>query len=361
MKILRIIVVLLVLAGAGAGAAYYFELLPGGGSDDAMEGLVETVQRRDIKSEITLTGEIVPAVQVEVKSEVGGKVKEIHVFAGQVVSKGDLLMVIDDTELLTEKAGAETEIEGAELLVEKNRGNYERARKLFEEKLISKEVFANLEADLAIAENTLEKAESRLQIIQDKLRKTRIESPADGTVLSVLVNEGQVVVSAASVNSGTPLLQVADLSRLLINSHVNQMDAPKVDVGSEMQIRRRPGQSPALARVEFVAPLATVKNNIKGFELQALIQTQDTELKPGMSVAMQVPVARSNDALAVPVGAVFRDNDEEIVYVRNGNQTEKRKVRLGITNYSYAEVVDGLAEGEEVLLVRPTSLTAKKS
>jgi len=359
MKVGRVIVIIVALAAISGAGAWFGGYIPGGNEQDPMEGLVDRVERRDIKSELTLTGEIVPAVQVEVKSEVGGKVKAIHVAAGQTVSKGDLLMTIDDTELLSEKAGAETEIAGAELLVDKNRGNYERAKQLFEEKLISKEVFANLESDLAIAENTYEKAERRLQIIEDKLSKTRIESPADGTILSVMVNEGQVVVSAASVNSGTALLQVADLSRLLINSHVNQMDAAKIEVGSEMKIRRRPGQAASSARVEFIAPLATVKNNIKGFELQALIRTTDASLKPGMSVAMVVPVAKSEDTLAVPIGAVFRDDDEEVVYVRKGNQTERRKVRLGVSNYSYAEIVDGLQEGEEVLLVKPASLSGK--
>jgi len=66
---------------------------------------------------------------------------------------------------------------------------------------------------------------------------------------------------------------------------------------------------------------------------------------------------------AVPVDPVVADgvsdDDEEVVYVRKGNQTERRKVRLGVSNYSYAEIVDGLQEGEEVLLVKPASLSGK--
>src|SRR5690606_9535612 len=113
-------------------------------------------------------------------AEVGGKIRKIHVEIGQFVEKGGLLVTIDDTDLLTEKAAAETEIEGAQLAVDKNRGNYERARSLHDQKLISKEVFANLEADLAISANTLEKAKSRLQIVMDRLNKTQITAPVDG-------------------------------------------------------------------------------------------------------------------------------------------------------------------------------------
>lgn len=359
MKLLRIIAILLVLGALGVGGAYFAGYLKPANEEEEMARFLDTVTRRDIRSDLMLSGEIVPAVQVEVKSEVGGKVKQIHVNAGQSVKKGELLLTVDDTDLLTERESALKDIEGAQLVVDKNRGNYERARALFDENLISKEVFANLKADLDIAENTLEKSESRLKELDDRLRKTRIEAPTDGTVLDILVDEGQVVVPAASVNAGTALLTVADLDTLLINSHVNQMDAGKLAVGSRIEIRRRPGQEPATARIEHIAPLATVKNNIKGFAIEALIETSQPDLKPGMSVAMKLPVARSDDVLAIPIGAVFRDEDEEVVYVRKGSETERRRVRIGLTNYSYAEVVDGLSEGEEVFLVNPNALGAK--
>ncbi len=107
-------------------------------------------------------GEVTPAFQVPVKSEVGGKLKELKVYAGQSVKKGDVLAIIDDTDLLTEKSGSETEIEGAQLSVDKSKGNYERAKALYEQKLISKEVYSNLESDYLISKNTFDKAERRL-------------------------------------------------------------------------------------------------------------------------------------------------------------------------------------------------------
>ncbi len=81
-----------------------------------------------------------------------------------------------------------------------------------------------------------------------------------------------------------------------------------------------------------------MKNNIKGFEVHAEIEDNDGRLKPGMSVSMNVPVARASKAVSVPVTAVFRDRKENVVYVRNGDNTEKRKVVLGVTDLSFAEV-----------------------
>lgn len=321
-----------------------------------------TATVENVEPKLLLSGEITPAFQVEVKPEVGGKVRKIYVVAGQTVSKGDKLVTIDDTDILTEKASAETEIAGASLSVEKTRGNYARARALFDQKLISKEVFANLEADFKISENTLEKAQRKLEIVNDRLRKTTILSPAAGTILDVMVNEGQVVVGAASVNSGTVLMLFADLSRLLINAHVNQMDAGRLSVGQEMTIRFSDDESDKVkAGIEFIAPIATVKNNIKGFEVQAVIQENKGRLKPGMSVSMDVPTGHADQVVTVPVAAVFKEKDQKVVYVRKGEAVQRRVVAVGLTDMSRAEIKSGLEEGEEILLVDPTALQPGKS
>lgn len=323
--------------------------------------MVATAERRDIESNLLLTGEITPAYQVDVKSEVGGKVKKIHVHVGQAVEKGSLLAEIDDTDLRTEENAAETDILGAELAMNKSSGNYERARALYQQKLISKEVNDNLKADLDISENTLAKSRSRLQLVKDKLTKTKILAPADGTVLDIPVNENQVVVAAASVNAGTVLMTFADLSQLLINSHVNQADAPRLKQGLPVEVNMSDSaEAPVRAHIEFIAPLALVKNNIKGFEVQAVIDDNDGRLKPGMSVSMNVPVGKADSAVSVPVSAVFKDSKQSVVYVRKGGSTEKRKVTVGVNNLSFVEIKSGVEAGEEILLVEP-DLTPSKS
>ncbi len=355
---------LLVAVAVASGAVWFFTANHEAArpSEEIPADLVAKAERRDLDSKLLLSGEVIPAFQVDVKSEVGGKVKELDVAVSQRVKRGDLLAVIDDRDLLTEKKSAETAIEGAQLSVDKNQGNYDRAKALFEEKLISKEVYANLEADLLISKNALEKAQSALQTVNDRLIKTRIIAPSDGTVLDIAVNEGQVVSAAASVNSGTTLMTFADLGRLLIDTHVNQMDVAKVTPGAEVFVNMQGDDANAVkARIEFVAPLATVKNNIKGFQVQALIEDNKSPLKPGMSVSMMVPVGAAKHAVSVPIAAVFKQDNDRVVFVRKGSSTERRKVSVGLTNMSYAEITTGLNEGEEILLVDPKSLSAGKS
>ncbi|GAB4167122.1 MAG: macrolide transporter subunit MacA [Terrimicrobiaceae bacterium] len=356
----KLIAIILLLAAISYGA-HLADWFPGGKPGrDVEEDPTAEVELRDIEHRLLLTGEVVPAFQVQIKSEVGGKVKEIRVRPGDSVKKGDILAVIDDTDILTDKAAAQTEIEGAQLSVEKNRGNYLRAKALFEEKLISKEVYDNLRADYALSENSLEKARARMQTVEDRLSKTLIVAPADGTVLDVQVNVGQVVVAAASVNAGTVLMEFADLSTLLINSHVNQVDAPLLKPGQSLEVSISGADSATVpAQIEFLAPLATIKNNIKGFQLEALILENDGRLKPGMSVTMQVPVAKAPGAVTVPVSAIFRHDKQTFVYVRKGGVTEQRKVEVGISDLGYAEIRSGLSEGEEILLFEPKTVTKK--
>lgn len=358
--VLRGAVILAVVGGLVVGGFWAREHWSQTPAMPEYDEAVATAERRDIESTLLLTGEVTPAFQTEVKAEVGGKIRKIHVEVGQFVPKGGLLATIDDTDLLTEKKSAETDIEGAELAVEKNRGNYERAASLFEQKLISKEVFANLKADLEISENTLDKAKSRRQIVMDRLAKTKITAPADGTVLDIPVTEGLVVVAAASVNSGTVLMKFADLSQLLIKSHVNQVDAPRLTRGQSVDVNMSDStEEPVKAHIEFIAPLAIVKNNIKGFEVQALIDGKEDRLKPGMSVSMNVPVGQAHQAVSVPVSAIFKDRKQSVVYVRKGTSTEKRKVTVGINNLSYVEIKSGVQPGEEILLVEPAAVPTK--
>ena len=195
-----------------------------------------------------------------------------------------------------------------------------------------------------------------------RLQKTKILAPASGTILEIDVIEGQVVVAAASFNAGTRVMAIADLSELMIDTHINQVDVAKVSVGQTATFTREAlvgsSDQPMTAKIQFIAPIASVKNNIKGFSVEALVMNAMAGLRPGMTVNMKIPVAKAEDVVSVPVSAVFEDDDaSRIVYVRQEEGPEKRKVEVGLTNLFYAEIKSGLEPGEEILLVKPEELT----
>ena len=310
---------------------------------------------RDIESVIEMSGDVQPATQLDVKPEVGGRLKRLHVKPGDHVKAGMLLVEIDDRDILSELQSSLTEIEGAQLSVDKTRKNFERAKDLFEQKLISREAYDNLGSEHAIAQNSLSKAERKKQLVEDKLSKTKVIAPGDGTVLTVPVVEGQVVISAASVNSGTTLMTIANLSKLIVETHVNQIDVSKLALEQEVMLSAESIRDESLeAVIKFIAPVATVKNAVKGFTVQAIIEKPSERLRPGMTVQMRVPLANAEGVLAIPVTAVFKgEGNSRIVYVRDGERTEKRPVKIGVMNTEHAQVLQGLKAGEQVLLTEP--------
>jgi len=359
----RYIFLALFLAALGYGGYWAWhnketitDLLP---SKQTVQLPTAIAERRDIETTLMLTGEVLPKFQIEVKPEVSGRLKRLHVRPGDTVKKDDLLAEIDDTDIQIDLAAADIEIIGAHLRMEQAEANFTRTKALYDKKLTTRENFENQRAASEIAKNDLKRAHNRLDIIKDRLSKTQITAPADGTVLEIPVAEGQVVVAAASVTAGTLLMTFADLKSLIIKSHVNQVDAPQLNPGAEVTVSvSGVARKTAPARIDFIAPVATVKNNIKGFALEAaILKNEDDFLKPGMSVSMSVPVSSARDVVAVPVTAVVREGRRNfVVYVQPPGEKalpEKRTVNVGVSDNQFIEIRDGINEGDIVLLTEP--------
>jgi RND family efflux transporter MFP subunit len=359
----RIIFILLSLLAAAGGWYGYTHRTTHGEVEVFADKFLARAEKRDIASSVEVSGDVTPAFQLDVKPEVGGKLKALHVEPGDMVKEGDVLVEIDDTDLLSEKDSALTEIEGAKLAMEKTHRNFERAKELFEQNLISREVFDNLSSEYAIGENSLVKTQRKLQLVEDRLRKTKVLAPMDGTVLTAPVIEGQVVIAAASVNSGTTLMTIANLSRLLVETHINQVDVARIEPNQTVKLHVESLKEAEMdAKISFIAPVATIKNSVKGFQVQALIDKPDDRLRPGMTVNISIPIASATDVVSVPISAVFRgEGNKKVIYVRNGENTERREVKIGVTSSDFVQVIKGVSDGEEILLVEPGRVAQKKS
>jgi RND family efflux transporter MFP subunit len=331
------------------------------GAEEIPEKYVTQAELRDVDYSISVAGDVAPEFQLEVKSEVGGKVKALHVEPGQTVKAGDPLCEIDDTDLQNQKASVMTEIAGGQLGVDRAARHFNRGKELFKAKLITKEAYDNLESDYEISKNELAKSQRKLKTVNDLINKARIVAPSDGTVLQVQVIEGQVVVPAASVNSGTTLMTIADLSKLLVNTYVNQVDVARLELKQIVKIMMESVKSESMeGRITFIAPVAVIKNGVKGFQIMATISKPSPRLRPGMMVNLTVPVAHADQAVAVPIASVFRNKeDKRVVYVLEGNRPVAREVTLGVDSLEFSEIKTGLKPGERILTVEPRVLDKK--
>ena len=357
MKKLLAVAVIAALAGGGWAAKKrdWFGLFKQSATVETDDMPTAVAEKKDIEFSIQVSGDVLPDTQLDVKAEVGGRIKVLHVEPGDMVKAGDVLVEIDDTDILSEMDSAKTEIEGANLAVTKSERNFERAKDLFESKLISQEAFDNLSSELDISRNTFTKAEKKMQVVKDKLDKTKVLAPTEGTVLTVPVVEGQVAIAAASVNSGTTLMSIANLSKLIVETHVNQVDVSKLTPKQQVRLIAEALKDVEMqAELTFIAPVATIRSGIKGFTVRAAIQQATARMRPGMTVQMSIPVAHAEDAVSVPVSAVFKGSgNSRVVYVRTGTKTEKRPVKIGVSNTENAQIIQGLKVGEEILLTEP--------
>ncbi len=310
----------------------------------------------------------------------------------------DKKVPLDRSQRQTEIEAAKLQIEGARLALEKLQLNYDRIKQLYDEKLIAKETFENAKSELdqarnshalarnshdkllawevlenakievdqarnnhALARNNYERSLKALQLVEDRISKTKITAPFDCTILTRPLSAGQAVSGSGGVNSGTEVLTIADLSELIINAHINQADVTRLVSNQKVQIEVEavPGLK-LFGRVDRIAPQATIKNGIKGFSTRMIVKNDEKSgVRPGMTANLTIPLQAADNVLAVPLAAVFTDQGDRFVYVKEDEKFTRTPILIGVTDYDYAEVTKGLQGGETVSLVTPTEELGK--
>ncbi len=364
------IIAVVILLGLGVAAYFVRDNLPKAGAPAGASARPTTAEviHTNISCAVTAAGAIGPAEQVSVRPEINGKIEQLPVDIGDLVKKGDLLFKLDDKELQQQRASNLTDIERARLSLEKAERDFKRAGELLAEKLISQELHDDTKTIFELAKNSLDRAQKDLAIIDERLTKTAVRAPFDCTILTRPVSTGQAVSGSGGFNSGTEVLTIADLTAMVINAHVNQADVPRLksEQTVEVAVEAVAGLK-VTGIVERIAPQATIKNNIKGFAARIALKNPDPRVRPGMTANIKIPVASAENVMAVPLAAVFTEKNQEtsqyerFVYVVQGEASEKRIVKVGVSDFFFAEIQEGLAAGEVVALELPKEEREKKT
>jgi HlyD family secretion protein len=208
-----------------------------------------------------------------------------------------------------------------------------------------------------LTKNSLDRAQRTLDLVLERLRKTVVVAPFDCTVLTRPVSIGQAVSGSGGFNSGTEVLSIANLNDLIINAHINQADVTRLKVEQEVEVTVEAVTGlKIVGRVERIAPQATIKNNIKGFAARILLKNVDRRVRPGMTANISIPVASADNVVSAPLAAVFTEFNQEtkqqerFAWVKSGEEWERRKITIGVSDYFFAEVTSGLKAGEVVSL-----------
>lgn len=319
-----------------------------------------TVELRNINFTVNAAGEIGPAEQVSVRPEINGRIEMLPVDVGDRVKKSDLLFQLNDKELQQELASNVTDIDKAKLDLEKADRDFKRAQQLMADKLISQEVYDDAKTTADLARNALERSQRTKAITDEHLAYTIVRAPFSCTVLTRPVSMGQAVSGSDGFNGGTEVLTIADLNSMIINAQVNQADVPRLKAGETVEVTVEAVAGLVITGVvERVYPQATIKNNIKGYPARIVLHDVDSRVRPGMTANVRIPVSSADNVTAVPLAAVFTEKNpdtgqmERFVYVQQGDSFEKRNVKVGVSDYFYAEIQEGLKPGEVVTTELP--------
>jgi HlyD family secretion protein len=354
------------------------------------------VEKGDIARSVVATGKVEPLAKVEVKSKASGIVKQILVDYGDLVRTGQVLAELDKEELSARVREARASLQAAQAALqasqaayERNlvdaqgtdvpflRANMERAKQLHEQGLIAAQAMeeadknylmavnrqmsaqravAVTKAEVAQAEARVAQAQAALERAEEDLRNATIVSPMNGMVLSRDVEVGDAVSSILVLGSqATLVMTLGDTSEVYVLGKVDESDIGKVylDQRARITVESFPDKKFEGA-VTKISPLGVEKDNVTTFEVRVSIHNPGGELKANMTANAEIILEEKKSVLLIPESAVIYDKERnatvETPDAKGEDGRRKVAVKLGISNGVKTEVLEGLQEGQQVIL-----------
>ncbi len=285
------------------------------------------VKPQDFSNTLSLSGSIEANEQIEIRSEVSGIVEKISFTEGSQVSKGQVLLKVNDIELRAQLAQAKTK----ENLASEN----ERRAKL----LLQKEAISQEEYDIASADYRTMKAQT--QLIQAQMGKTSIRAPFSGRIGLRNISPGTYV---------TPTTLIANLlssNQLKITFSIPEKYASQITKGSEIKFTVPNVPDEFTAKIYALEP--GIETTTRTMKIRAVTENSSGKLLPGTFANIELSLGHIRDAIIIPTEAIIPIQEGKKVFIANNGQAKEVKVEtLSRTNKDVI-VTEGLKAGDTVL------------
>lgn len=362
----------LLLVLAGGALAYRWQQ-----NAEAVVPPTVKVTRADIQETVLATGTLAPFKTVDVGAQVSGQLQKLYVALGDEIKKGELLAEIDPVlpqnalkEAEAEQENVTAQIGARRALLTQYQLAYERQQQMITREATS---MANLEsaqaqylstrAEIEALNSQLKKAAIAVDTAKANLGYTRIIAPMNGVVISIDTEEGQTLVSSQNVST---ILTIANLDRMTVKAEISEADVTSVVPGQavyftilgEPAIRhyavlRTIEPSPVEESTSSSGSNAVYYNGL--FEVDNL----DRHLRVGMTAEVTIVQAQAQHALVAPVAVLREANQVEgIVEVLENGHSTPRNVTLGLNDKVNVQIIDGVSEGEQLVLQQLTVTTS---
>ncbi|MEN6330845.1 MAG: efflux RND transporter periplasmic adaptor subunit [Smithella sp.] len=307
-------------------------------------------EKKQIQPYLETTGTLKAEEEVTVSSEVDGIIRKITVQEGSRIQPGTLLAVVNDIDYSLESKRSEAALRQSEASLANARAEYSRKRSLYEEELITKQQFDDVSTKLALAQAEVERAKAALGSSREKLARTKIYSPLSGAVKEKKVSMGDYV------RNGTPLFQLIKIDSLKLNFTISEKDVAALKIGQEVafNVDAFAGQQ-FRGKVSLLYP--NVEEKTRTLQAEAVVPNADHMLKPGYFARTRIFTQAARDAVVIPITALLYDGKAICVFVVNGNKAQERIIKIGNKYGEDVEVVEGLQEKEQVVVVGQNNLS----
>ena len=312
----------------------------------------------DIERTTVITGKIVPRNEVNVKPQINGIIAELYKEAGQQVQEGEViakLRVIPDMNSLS---SAQSRVRLADINLAQAQTNFNREKDLYDKNLVSAEEFEQVRQSFNQAVEEQKAAKDALEVIRDGVSSsnatsssTLVRSTITGLILDVPVKVGNSVIQANTMNDGTTVATVADMNDLIFDGNIDETEVGGLSEGMPVIITIGALQDYRFEAVlEYVAPKAVESNGANQFEIKAAVKvpTDGTMIRSGYSANAEVVLQEVKQVVSVPESALEFDGGKTYVYLKNGDQFERREIETGLSDGLNIEVKSGLNVGDVV-------------
>lgn len=421
----------LIVAG-GLALAYAGTKAMGGKHKKTVKVATEKAAKRTIVESVNASGKIYPEIEVKISPDISGEVTELNVEEGDSVRKGQVLARIyaDIYALQRDEAASRVNqtsatVDNSQAALESLKANmelaqqtYDRYRKLYDDKVISKAELEQYETNLRTTKANFTAAQQNIKSLRAGVQSTQVglnkankdlsrtilTAPMDGVISSLKIKKGERV-AGNSFSLGTEMMTVADMSVLEVRVDVGENDIVKIDIGDTADVevdaynnRKFRGVVTKIASSTKSTLAAAATNDVTNYEVRIRLDKSSYQdlagvtfpFRPGMSASAEIKTRRVENVLSVPIAAVnarvkgsdksmedrrkeekeTRDQDavnnnetggdelEEVVFVLQPDATVKKVVvKSGIQDINYIEVLSGLKGGEEVVTAPYTAVS----
>jgi len=312
--------------------------IPGSRPDIVVPVKVHIVSLETLSNSVFTTGTILANEEVELRSEVSGKIIKILFKEGSYVSKGDLLIKINDADL-------QAQLRRAESKVKLSKEKESRQRQLRDGNLISQEEYDNTLGELNVNE-------ADYDLIKAQIDKTEIRAPFSGIVGLRSVSEGSYITTS------TVMARLQNLSSIKVDFSIPERYFSSVQKSDELEFKISGSSNIFRAKVYAIEP--KIDPGTRTLQIRAICNSSYKELIPGAFANVELSLKQTNGAILIPTISIVPELKGQKVYLYKSGTVVPQNVELGTREETRVQIISGLSLGDTVitsgiLQIRPKS------